>query len=166
MKKIEVPYYKQSTVYTCGPASLQMVLAYYGYQDSEENLLKLLNTSSQDGTWRVRMYETAVNLGFHCYVNNEASLSEIDFFLDLGIPLIIRFIETDNDEDHYGVIVGSTHSSLKIHDPWSGPEIELSKKDFENRWICYEIGNCKRWLMAVSPEPIPLGRQFHPVKSE
>ena len=35
---IDVPYFKQDTDYTCGPASLQMVLAYFGIRESEEAL--------------------------------------------------------------------------------------------------------------------------------
>jgi ABC-type bacteriocin/lantibiotic exporter with double-glycine peptidase domain len=159
---LDVPYFKQDTDYTCGPTSLQMVLAYYGVRNSEAKLAQVLNTSVATGTCRVKMYETAVLYGFHCYVNNEASLPEIEFLLNLEVPPIVRFLEPDSNEDHYGVVVGVTEKNLKIHDPWSGPSQTYQKQDFLKRWTCDTIDNCKQWLMAVSKEPIPLGHQYHP----
>ena len=35
---LDVPHYLQSDDSTCGPASLRMVMAYYGLQVSEEDL--------------------------------------------------------------------------------------------------------------------------------
>jgi ABC-type bacteriocin/lantibiotic exporter with double-glycine peptidase domain len=162
VKTLPVPYFKQDTNFTCGPTSMQMVLAYYGVRDSEARLAELLQTTNEKGTYRVKMYETAVSLGFHCYVNNEASFSEIKFLLDLQVPPIVRFLEPEANDDHYGVVVGATDDSLKIHDPWNGPEQIYKRQDFLKRWTCDTIGNCEQWLMAVSKESFPLGRQYHP----
>ncbi|MCA9363685.1 C39 family peptidase [Candidatus Kaiserbacteria bacterium] len=162
MKTLEVPYFKQDTPYDCGPTALQMVLAYHGMHDSEKHLARLLHTNSTVGTRRQEMYELAVELGFHCYVNNEANFHEIRFLLDLGVPPIVRFVEPDGEEDHYGVVVGSTEHALTLHDPWNGPEILYTEADFVGRWTCDVLGECDQWLMAVSQEPLPLGHQFHP----
>lgn len=162
MSVIDVPYFKQDTDYTCGPTSLQMILAYYGVKDSEKHLAKLLHTTHSRGTWRVSMYQLAVDLGFHCYVNDDASLAEMKFLLELEIPPIVRFLEREEDEDHYGVVVGMTDDHVIIHDPWSGPQRRFDKEDFTRRWTCDAIGNCNQWLMGVSKEPLPLGHQFHP----
>ena len=159
---LDVPYFKQDTDYTCGPTSLQMVLAYYGLKDSEAHLAKLLHTTNERGTWRVAMYELAVELGFHCYVNDDAPLAEIAYLLELKVPPIVRFLEKESNEDHYGVVVGVTDEHVLIHDPWNGPHRRFQKEDFMERWICDEFGDCKQWLMAVSSEPLPLGKQFHP----
>ena len=64
--------------------------------------------------------------------------------------------------DHYGVVVGLSEEFVFIHDPWSGPARRFAKEDFTERWVCDVIGDCQQWLMGVSKEPIPLGRQFHP----
>lgn len=162
MSELPVPYFKQDTNYTCGPTSLQMVLAYYDFKDSEKNLAELLNTNKDTGTRRVDMHKLATELGFHCYVNDNAALPEIDFLLQLKVPPIVRFIEPDNNEDHYGVIIGMTDDDVVIHDPWNGPSCHFSKEDFQKRWTCDVIGDCDQWLMGISPEPIPLGKQFHP----
>jgi len=159
---LEVPYFKQDTDYTCGPTSLQMVLAYYGLRDSELHLAKQLHTTNERGTYRVAMYELALELGFHCYISNESTIPEIDFMLDLKIPPIVRYLDRESNEDHYGVVVGSGEEYLIIHDPWSGPARRFNREHFKERWICDLIGNCDQWLMAISPEPLPIGRQLHP----
>lgn len=162
MSLLEVPYFKQDTTYTCGPTSLQMVLAYYGVRASEQKLAQQLHTTTEKGTWRVAMYNLATELGFHCYVNDQAVLPEIEFLLKLGIPPIVRFLEREENVDHYGVVVGLSEEFVFIHDPWSGPARRFAKEDFTERWVCDVIGDCQQWLMGVSKEPIPLGRQFHP----
>lgn len=35
---LKIPYFKQNRDYTCGPACLRMVLAYYGIQQDEVTL--------------------------------------------------------------------------------------------------------------------------------
>lgn len=162
MKSLEVPYFKQDTDYTCGPTSLQMVLAYYGVQYSEPHLAKKMQTSTETGTCPVQMSKTAVRLGFHSYVNVDSSFEEIPFLLGLEIPPIIRFVEPDENEDHYGVVVAADDNKVIINDPWNGPELEFSKTDFIDRWTSNKIEGYHRWLMAVSREPLPLGRQFCP----
>lgn len=162
MSVLPVPYFKQDTDYTCGPTALQMVLAYYNVRDSEAHLATVLKTNQNTGTWRVAMYELAVSLGFHCYVNDDAALPELSFLLDLDIPPIVRFLDRDANEDHYGVVLGVTDEYVIIHDPWSGPQRRFSKADFEKRWVCDVIGDCDRWLLGISPQAIPLGHQFHP----
>ena len=162
MKSLKVPYFTQDTDYTCGPTSLQMVLEYYGVQHSEPDLAKQMKTSCETGTCPIQMSKTAVKLGFHSYVNTDASFEEIRFLLSLNISPIIRFVETNDNEDHYGVVISATKDNIIINDPWNGPELEFLKAEFIDRWTSNKIENCHRWLMAVSPGPLPLGRQFSP----
>lgn len=162
MSSLDVPYFKQDTDYTCGPTALQMVLAYHHVKDSERHLATLLKTNRERGTWRVAMYKLATDLGFHCYVNDDAAMPELSFLLSLQIPPIVRFLDRDANEDHYGVVVGMTDEHVLIHDPWSGPYRRFDKADFSERWTCDSIGDCNQWLMGVSKNPLPLGHQFHP----
>lgn len=160
MRVLPVPYLKQTTPYTCGPVALQMVLAYYGIPSTEALLSQKLNTNPETGTRRLDMRETALQYGLNCYVNNDAAFEEFAFLLRLGAPVIIRFLETDKNEDHYGVVIGASHDFIVVHDPWNGPKIEFHKLDFIPRWTCDVIGDCHKWLMAVSQEKLPLGVQY------
>ncbi|MCA9361876.1 C39 family peptidase, partial [Candidatus Kaiserbacteria bacterium] len=156
------PFFWQDKEYTCGPTSLQMVLAYYGTRASEEALAEELGATNEDGTRKQDMYELAVALGYHCYVNDGSAFEELQYLLQLKIPPIVRFIEPDEEEDHYGVVVAADSTSLTIHDPWNGPDQTYDRAVFVERWVCRKLGTCKQWLLAISPEPVPLGHQFHP----
>lgn len=160
MLVLPVPYLKQTTPFTCGPVALQMVLAYYGIPASEALLSQKLDTNSETGTRRLNMRETALEYGLNCYVNNDAAFEEFAFLVRLGAPVIIRFLETDKNEDHYGVVIGASHDVIVVHDPWNGPGIEFRKDEFMPRWTCDVIGDCHKWLMAVSQDRLPLGDQY------
>ncbi len=163
MNSLKVPYFKQDTEYTCGPTALQMVLAYYGMRQSEVTLTKQLKTTSNQGTSIQHMLEVARQNDFYVYMNNEASLGEISYLLTtFRAPSIIRYLETGQDEDHYAVVVGLSDREVILNDPWHGPLTRLSRLEFEKRWTCDELGTCSKWLMAVTPEPLPLGRQYAP----
>ncbi|MCA9354167.1 MAG: C39 family peptidase [Candidatus Kaiserbacteria bacterium] len=162
MSKLDVPFFKQDKEYTCGPTSLQMVFAYYGKRASEAALAEALGTNDDSGTRKDRMQQLATALGFHCYVNNGSTLEELQYLISLSIPPIVRFIEPDEDEDHYGVVVSIDDETLIIHDPWNGPDQVYDREEFFDRWLCRKWGTCKQWLMAVAQEPLPLGHQFHP----
>lgn len=45
-----VPYHRQINDYTCGDASLQMVLEYYGTKVRQEQLISVARTTSEQGT--------------------------------------------------------------------------------------------------------------------
>lgn len=140
-----------------------MVLAYYGLRQSEVALTEQLKTTSLKGTSIQHMLETARQNDFYVYMNNEASLGEISYLLTtFRAPSIIRYLEKKHDEDHYAVVVGVSDSEVILNDPWHGPLTRLSRTEFEKRWTCDELGTCSKWLMAVTPEPLPFGRQYAP----
>lgn len=165
MRYLDIPYFKQDTQYTCGPTSLQMVLAYYGIRESEAALAAELGTDPDTGTAHQQMITAVLKRGLHCYVNDEATWEELGRFVSSRIPVIIRFLETDKNEDHYAVVVGADEAGLVVHDPWHGEHVRFTRREFAARWTCDLLGTCSKWLMAVSREPLPMGRQYHPYES-
>lgn len=167
MKSLSVPYFKQSTNYTCGPASLRMVLSYFDVKTNEKTLAEDLETNSDIGTMHHNMIEGVRRAGLYCYVNDQATIQELRYLLGFGAPVIIRFVEpSPKSEDHYGVVVGVNRFFITIHDPWHGPYQRYTHKSFSKRWRCDEIGTCAQWLMAVSKTALPLGRQYNPIINE
>ncbi|MEK6893462.1 MAG: peptidase C39 family protein [Nanoarchaeota archaeon] len=77
----KVPYYHQHTEYSCGPASLSMVLEFFGVEEREEKLRKLEHTTRKDGTKHRYMILCARKEGFYCYVHQHASLEVLRYFL-------------------------------------------------------------------------------------
>ena len=107
MDYLDVPYFKQDTLYTCGPTSLQMVFAYYGIRESESALAKELVADPQTGTTHEQMIAAAKKHGFYSYVNNHSAFEELGYLLYTHrAPCIIRYLEAGMNEDHYAVVVG------------------------------------------------------------
>ena len=104
--KLKIPFYKQDTDHTCGPASLQMVLSFLGDFKSEKKLSEEAHTNHDAGTRHDAMIETARKEGFYCYVNNDSSWDEVNNFISEGLPVIIHFVEPQSGENHYAVVVG------------------------------------------------------------
>jgi len=60
--RLKVPYFKQKRL-TCGPSSLQQVLAYYGKKISLNKILKHIKMFKY-GTWLGYLGVCAIKLGF------------------------------------------------------------------------------------------------------
>lgn len=165
MRYLDVPYFKQDTLYTCGPTSLQMVFAHFGIKESEEKLAEEVESNADVGTQHREMIEAVTRRGLHAYVNDNALIDEISHLVnDHEVPVIVRYLETDKDEDHYAVVVGVSSDEIVLNDPWHGARVHFTHRAFEARWTCDALGTCDRWLLAVSREPLPLGRQYHPAE--
>lgn len=162
MQLLDVPYFKQDTTYTCGPTSLQMVFAYFGIRTAEAAVAREVAATANVGTIHQQMIDAVRRRGLHCYVNDNATLNELQFLHSLRLPVIVRFLESEKEEDHYGVVVGCSENEIVLNDPWHGEHVMLTHDEFTPRWTCDILGDCKQWLMAVSAVALPLGRQYHP----
>lgn len=158
---LDVPYFKQDTVYSCGVASLQMAFDFFGVFESEEKLMQEAHTEPETGTAYKWMIDVATKKGFYCYVNNESSLEEIGYFLEQKLPVIVRFIEQSNEEDHYSIITGAKQGNIIMNDPWNGEDLHMPFEEFVDRWHSEDKTHI-RWMMVLSKEKIPLGKQFLP----
>ncbi len=154
MRRLKVPYFKQETIYTCGPSSLRMILGFYGIHNSEKELAENLGTNDAIGTERVRMGEVAKMNGLLPHERSDASLGDLRAFLDLGLPTIVRFVEPSQNTDHYGVVIGMSDEEIVIHDPWNGPEMTYELGMFFVRWPCQYIRGQTCWMLGVGPEAI------------
>lgn len=156
---IKLPYFKQDTNYSCGPAVIQMIFRFYGKVFSEEDLIQRLKTQKDIGTQHQSMIEVARTEGFYVYVNNESSLNEIIFFLNKNIPVIVHYV--DDGVGHYSVVVKVDEDNVVLDDPWNGEKFKINREQFEKIWH-NEKGNFKKWIMVVSNEYRHLGKQYLP----
>ena len=158
---LKVPFFKQDTNYSCGPATMQMIFRFYGKFFSEEKLVKKLNTQKSIGTHHQAMIDLAIEEGFFPYVNNESSIEEIESYLNKKIPVIVHYTEPDNDDGHYSVIIGIEKNNIILNDPWNGEKFKINIEEFEKRWKD-DKRNSKKWLMVVSDKDLSLGKQYLP----
>lgn len=172
---LDVPFFKQDKVYTCGPTSLQMIFRFYGHSISEAKLAEMLGTNDVVGTRHGRMIDVARELGFFVYVNEASSLDEVSYFIDsLQVPMIAHFVDPSVDlaryaekpsldDEHYAVVIGVDDTHVVFNDPWNGEGFRMERDAFEDRWRSKMYGH-ERWIMAVSDEEIPLGKEYSPTE--
>ena len=76
-----MPFFKQDTRYSCGPTALEMMMAYFKVRLGEEKLGRRLKVTKRYGTRNGKLIDAARKAGFYVYVNDEATIEEVRFFL-------------------------------------------------------------------------------------
>ena len=132
--KINVPYNKQKTEYTCGPSSLKMLFKFFGENISENRISKQTKTK-QSGTSHKNLINTARKHNFYCYVHENSSIHQIKHFIDKNLPVIVNYIEPFDNEGHYSVIIGYDKTKIILNDPWDGKNFKLPFVEFKGRWF-------------------------------
>ena len=99
----------------CGPASLKMVLDYYGVSVSEQELARLAGSSKEKGTSVSGLIKAAKRLGFDAFVKKNSSLDDLRHFTEKKIPVIVDwFFE---DDGHYSVVADIDKNNITLIDP-------------------------------------------------
>lgn len=103
----------------CGPASLKMVLDYYGAEFSEEELAKVGGANRELGILLQGMVKAARHFGFHVFYKENSALDDIRYFIKRDIPVIVAwFSPFDGSYDgHYSVVTDINKKNIILVDP-------------------------------------------------
>lgn len=143
-KKLLVkPFQETLNAGMCGPASLKIILAYYGIDKTEKELYKLCGTKRNLGTDDMGLRKAAEHLGFKVKIKNSSSFKDIERWLDKGVPVIVNWFtrgrkdysESDVADGHYSVVAGIDNKSIYLQDPETGSMRKLDKDDFMTVWF-------------------------------
>ena len=85
---LKIPYFKQDSWYTCGPACLRMVLAFFGLTRAEAEVLKECETTEL-GTTTVKISTAAYKFGLKSSPRKNANINDIKDELRKGRPVIV-----------------------------------------------------------------------------
>jgi predicted double-glycine peptidase len=138
---------RQSTEYSCGASALQAVLSYWGKDIDEEELMKLLHTTPETGTYPEDIVKTAQELGFEANVKENLSLDDLEDFTKKGNPAIIlgqawisqeeskKAVTNDWEDGHYVVILAVDKDYVYLEDPFvrMGKGF-IPREKFEEHW--------------------------------
>jgi hypothetical protein len=119
------PVRKQETPYTCGPASVRMVLEFLGHRIPEEEIAERMGTSKRFGTSHGRLKraynkyldELETGLLAKTIRGKAATENSVADSLDAGLPVIASFL-TENHFNpgtavgHFCVIIGVNLKTL------------------------------------------------------
>lgn len=137
------PFQETLNAGMCGPASLKIVLAYYGIDKEEKELAKLCGTKKDLGTDDQGIKRAAESLGFKVKIKNSSNFKEIEKWLDKKVPVIVNwftrgrmdYIDSDVADGHYSVVCGLDDKNIYIQDPETGGIRKLDKEDFMTVWF-------------------------------
>jgi predicted double-glycine peptidase len=155
---------RQVTEYSCGACALQAVLSYWGKNVDETELMKLIHTTPEEGTYPQDIVRGARFLGFEAQLKDNLTLEEVARFTVEGDPMIAvaqvwrnqketSSVEEDWDNGHYIVVLGVDNNYVYFQDPYIRmSKAFISRKTFEEHWHQVMGGDVKH-----NPKLIHLG---------
>ena len=152
--RLRVPYFKQNLSYICGPVALQMIFAYFGIRKAREELIKECKTSKKIGTTHKNLIDVLQKNGLYVHSHDDTILEEVENFVRSGVPVIVNYRELSEGEGHYAIITGFNWRYVFLNDPWYGADYRIRKHVFVANWYGYHESMDRRWILAVSDEPI------------
>ena len=127
---------QQETEYSCGPASLRMILESHGVSKTEAELRKLTGCTVL-GTTPPNIVLAARALGFLETRKYYLNLEELSEQLSSGIyPIVCIGVQFDSDvrpQPHCAVVTVVSETRVELLDPWRG-ECSISIEEFLQEW--------------------------------
>lgn len=142
MKMIDFPEFRQTSEYDCGAMALASVLAYYGIDAPESNIIKIAKTVPRRGTPVAGFQKVADKFRLKCSVEN-MDIRRLKNFIDRSIPVTLRLQAWSGKETdwkncwsagHYVVAIGYDKNHVYFEDPLSIFRTFLTFNELEKRW--------------------------------
>jgi hypothetical protein len=164
----------QVTDLSCGPASVQMVLGYFGSSllQNQTIIAEKLNTSIYDVAYTSKFHlpfdDCGIEIKFNGMMpeNSEQAIASLKENISLNRPAIVLMnYSLISESGHFRVVTGYNQTGLFVHDPWdnnfwkpdpnySGPNIYFDNELFAILWDAPK--NVTNWaIILCSKEEIP-----------
>lgn len=144
---LEVPFVPQKSE-TCGPASLAMVLEFWGKEVSHDELVEAAMMPGDKGVQGSRLIALARARGFRALAF-EGDLPLLHDYVSREWPVIVA-LDAGHGRFHDVVVVGFEGDSVLIHDPAKGPAQRVRTRAFQKKWA---RSGC--WTLLVLPGEHP-----------
>jgi ABC-type bacteriocin/lantibiotic exporter with double-glycine peptidase domain len=157
----------------CGPATLAMVLDYFGVKISLPELVTLTKCQPAEhsaGTAATDLLKAARYFGLTGVVQSKATIDDLRWYVgEQKIPVIVNWF-SEND-GHYSVVVRITAEHIYLRDPEFSTIRKMTLKNFDKIWFDFDGGfqNPKlrlrvRRFIAIYPPKFKVS-QYQPLKS-
>jgi len=137
----------------CGPATLSMVLSYYGRSETQYDVGAVVKPNRWDlnvGPWELATYTRS--LGLEALVREGGRIGLIERFLEHGIPVVLElwYYPDEHGGGHYRMIVGydKVTEELIAYDVQLGPGYRVSYKQQDKEWQVFN----RLYLVVYRPE--------------
>jgi predicted double-glycine peptidase len=130
---LKVKPFRQKTGF-CGPASLKMVLDYFGVRKTENYLARLSGATKNLGATGKNLLRAAQKLGLKGFIMDFSKISDVrKYVLKKRIPVIVDWFS--QDEGHYSVAVKIDRKNIYLQDPELGRIRKLDLETFKRVWF-------------------------------
>jgi predicted double-glycine peptidase len=142
---IDLPTGRQTFDFDCGAKALQIVMAYYGTDVREDELIKELECDRY-GVPVNNLTVAAEKKGFQVVAQYGTSLETVKQYVDENKPVIVlvqawaeRYMtledwKEDNDDGHYVIVIGHHGFIIVFEDPASFQRTWMTEEEFIARW--------------------------------
>ncbi len=142
MKILNFPEFRQTYNYDCGANAIQTVLAYYGFDVSENKIMEMAGTTKK-GTSASGIKKVIKKYRLK-YESGTMNLSKLRDYIDKKIPVIIPLQAWTEDKNakykndwidgHYAVAIGYDQKRIYFEDPSSVLRTYLTLEELKRRW--------------------------------
>ena len=139
-------FYKQETKYTCGPASMRMVLQEFGIKKTEVQLTRAMKCTKRWGTKHKSFPPIAEQYHLNYLVKRNGSIDNLREFRKRGYDIIVCYFHLKARTGHYAVIKKIEGDHIHLYDPDYGHDRKLSVTFFGRIWKC---PGERGWFIAI-----------------
>ncbi len=149
---IQLNPFKQTPSY-CGPASLKVLLEYYGKNFTEDELASLCKSTVEMGTSNSDLVDAVTSLGLHPVVKTNATIDDLRISIKQKTPILVGWVS--DDEPHFSIVVDVDNTHVQLMDPEYGEDgFRMPIDQFSNAWHDYDskLGQSHtHWMLTISP---------------
>jgi len=150
----DVPYIRQSQSYWCGPASLTMILNYWGVEVTQDEVAAEVYDAQAHLTYMTEMAAYPKTLGFETE-QRTGSISELKHWISLGRPLIVlQKFSLSNAYGHYRVVIGYDDEQRVVvtNDPSIEENYTIDYVQFATLWEPGTTFSTINWTLIITPK--------------
>jgi ABC-type bacteriocin/lantibiotic exporter with double-glycine peptidase domain len=140
------PFQETLNMSYCGPASLKIVLDYYGIEKSEKELAKMAGWNKNLGVNEKGIKKSAEFFGFKVKIKNNSNYQDIQSWLNKSVPIIVNWFTRGRSDysasvtadGHYSVVAGLDDRFIYFQDPEIGKMRKIKRDDFMRVWFDFK----------------------------
>jgi hypothetical protein len=137
------PFQEKLNSSYCGPATMKIVLGYFGIDKSEDELAAMMGWSKNLGVDDNGFKKAAEYLGFKAEIKNENTFKDIEYWLKKRVPVVVDwftrgrtdYTDSDVSDGHYSVVMGLDDKNIYLQDPEIGGMRTINREDFMRVWF-------------------------------
>lgn len=162
---LNVPHRRQSTAWSCGPACVRSILAYYGKRVPERKLIDALRCTPERGTDPASIALYLRKRGLRVQARPRSTMASLGKSAAAGWPTLVVYqdygccaaadLSTSLDHGHYSLVVGVDRDFVYLCDPSSKKKTrKIERATFLSRWRDIDASGRVfiRWALTVRPK--------------